>query len=297
MISKKDIKLKKRILERLYKELGPIKKEESEARRLWSLGYNKYNNAVVKLKQRTKDGLTVDPIDKKGKVNQTVKKLWDTVDGWPEKSIELTKKRDTARKMLAKKGAEIIAEEKELERVLSEHKLQTKQTDGIINNVFLLNGSVVLALEHMDKFLSSDVFPLLPDKSTQKTIESYDGKKRIVIMTNHITWMDTAKAEEAKREIEKFFARINPKEEDGEDETIQMLSELLKELLVVKIKVKAGPNLSRFLSLELNKDKFPELVEAQKLLASATDYQRSGKYVRLYEREHKDDKWEPVRQS
>jgi len=71
----------------------------------------------------------------------------------------------------------------------------------------------------------------------------------------------------------------------------------LKELLVVKIKVKAGPNLSKFLALELREEKFPELKKAQRLLASATNYVRSGQYVRLFTRASKDDVWQPVRQS
>lgn len=117
-------------------------------------------------------------------------------------------------------------------------------------------------------------------------------------MTNSITVMDVAMVEEAKQEIDAFFARINPtKEARPEDETIAMLTDLLKELLVVKIRVKAGPNLSKFLAMELNPEKFPELRKAQKLLASATNYSRSGLYVRLYTRENNKDTWQPVRQS
>ncbi len=61
--------------------------------------------------------------------------------------------------------------------------------------------------------------------------------------------------------------------------------------------MKAGPNLSKFLYLDIDKEKFPELVEAQKLLASATNYVRSGKYIRIYTRTNKDEKWQPVRQA
>ena len=150
----------------------------------------------------------------------------------------------------------------------------------------------------MDKYLASDVFPHLHEKATQKLIENSTSTKKIVIMTNSINSMDVAKVEEAKREIDVFFARINPTQEvKSEDDTIAMLSELLKELLVLKIKVPAGPNLSRFLGMELSEEKFPELRKAQRLLASATNYVRSGKYVRLSIRETKDDVWKPVRQS
>lgn len=294
---KKLIENQKRVREQLKKVLGPISKEEAEARRLWTLGYNKYQNAVKKLNERRKKELTTDPV-KNGKTNQTVKALWDTLNGWDEKSKLLTEKRDSARNKMELTKEQIIKTEQSLEKLLGEYRIQKQETDGMINNVFLLNDGVVAALENMDKFLASEVFTKLSDSATRKTIENSDSTKKVVIMTNSINWMDVSKAEEAKELINNFFERINPKEDEEEnDTTIQMLSELLKELLVVKIKVKAGPNLSKFLSLDIDKEQFPELVEAQKLLASATNYVRSGKYIRIYTREDKNEKWQPVRQS
>ncbi len=294
---KQNLENNERILLRFKKEFEPLKKEESEARRLWTLGYKKYMSAVEGLNERRKKKLTTDTV-KDDIINKAVQNLWDTLEGWNAKSEALTKRRDAARNAMRTKEYEILEQEKLLEKLLHEYKLQLEQGDSMIDKVFLLNESVVASLEHMDKYLSAQVFSQLHEKGTQKTIENSQLTKRVVIMTNSITFMDISKVEEAKEHIDAFFARINPdKNIQSEDDTVAMLSELLKELLVVKIKVKAGPNLSKFLALELSEEKFSELKKAQKLLASATNYVRSGKYVRLFTRTTKEDVWEPVRQS
>ncbi|HMS90934.1 MAG TPA: hypothetical protein PKC87_01840 [Candidatus Absconditabacterales bacterium] len=296
-MDKQEIVHQERVLLRIKKELEPLKKEETEARRLWTLGYKKNLSAVRELNERRKKNLTTD-ILKGGIVNKTVQTLWEILDGWDEKSEELTRRRDAARSAMESKKEEIIKEEQLLSELLYEYQLQLEQGDAMIAKVFLLNDGVVSALENMDKYLSTEVFPQLHAKGTQKTIENSLMTKRVVIMTNSITFMDISKVEEAKGYIDAFFARINPDRTiQPEDDTVAMLSELLKELLVVKIKVKAGPNLSKFLALELSEEKFPELKKAQRLLASATNYVRSGQYVRLFTRVSKDDVWQPVRQS
>lgn len=293
----KAIEHQQRIIIRLKKELEPLKKQEAEARRLWTLGYHKMLAAKKKLDERRKKGLTTDPV-KKGVVNKAVQKLWDIMDGWDERSAELTKQRDAAREAMDKKKQEILAEEQLLKTMIHEYEIQKQQIDGMVERVFILNDGVVAALENMDKYLAANIFPQLHEKGTQKAIENSTSTKKVVIMTNTITVMDVSMVEEAMREIDTFFARINPtKEIRPEDETIGMLSDLLKELLVVKIRVKAGPNLSRFLAMDINAEKFPELRRAQRLLAGATNYSRSGMYVRLFTRPTKDDKWQPVRQS
>jgi len=296
---KEEITKNERILKRIQNELAPLKKEESEARRLWTLGNNKFHAADQKLQKRQDNNLTTDYKDKDGVViNKTVESLWLIKTGWKKRSDELTQRRDAAREAMRKKEEEIRTQEELLSEMLHAHKIQLEQTDGMVDKAFMLNDGVVAALQNMDKYLTSDVFPHLHEKATQKMIENSTSTKRVVIMTNSINIMDVAKVEEAKREIDAFFTRINPtKDVQSEDDTIAMLSELLKELLVVKIKVKAGPNLSKFLGMELNGEKFPELKKAQRLLASATNYVRSGKYVRLYTRENKDDVWQAARQS
>lgn len=286
-----------RVLLRIKKELEPLKKEETEARRLWTLGYKKSLSATKELNERRKKNLTVDVL-KGGITNKTVANLWETIDGWEEKSEELTRRRDAARVAMEAKKQGIIQQEQILEKVLHEYQIQTQQTDGMIDNMFMLNEGVVAALENMDKYLASDVFPHLHEKATQKMFENSISTKKVVIMTNSINIMDVSKVGEAKRYIDDFFKRLNPQTTvQSEDDTVAMLSELLKELLDVKIRVKAGPNLSKFLALELSEEKFPELRKAQRLLASATNYVRSGKYVRLYIRTSKNDTWQPVRQS
>lgn len=293
----KSIEHQKRVIERIKKEFEPLKKTESEACRLWALGYHKMLAAKKKLDDRRKKGLTTDPV-KKGVVNKAVQRLWDIMDGWDERSIELTKQRDDAREAMEKKKQEILVEEQLLKTMVHEYEIQMQQTDGMVERVFILNDGVVAALENMDKYLTANIFPQLHEKGTQKAIENSTSTRKVVIMTNSITVMDVSMVEEAKHEIDIFFARINPtKEVRPQDETIAMLSDLLKELLVVKIRVKAGPNFSRFLAMEINAEKFPELKRAQRLLASSTNYSRSGLYVRLFTRETKEEKWQPVRQS
>ncbi|MEI7920233.1 MAG: hypothetical protein WCH65_09160 [bacterium] len=299
-MNSKPIDLQERVLLRIRKELESLKKEETEARRLWTLGYKKYMSATKQLTSRKKKGLTTDVV-KDGITNKTVQTFWETVEGWEEKSQDLTKKRDDARFDMEKKKEQILQEEESLQNLLHQEQIQLQQMDSIVDMVYLLNGGVVAALENMDRVLSSEIFPLLHEKGTQKTIENSQSTRRLVIMTNSINIMDISKVEEAKEYIDAFFVRIRPNVPEpsdvSQDDMVIMLSALLKELLVIKVKIKAGPSLSRFLSLEFNQEKFPELYKAQKLLAGATNYSRSGLYVRLFERKTKDDTWQPVRQS
>ena len=291
-----NIEKQERVLARIKQEIEPLVREEAEARRLWTLGYHKMLTAKKQLDARRKKGLTTDPI-KKGVINKTVQQLWDIMDGWDERSIELTQRRDAARLAMEQKKQHISDEEKLLEKMLYEHQIQMQHLDGMVEKTFILNEGVVAALENMDKYLGHDVFPYLSEKGTQKTIENSSSTKKIVIMSNTITIMDVSMVEEASQLIDAFVSRVNPKQEvQPQDEVISLLLELVKELLSIKIKVKAGPGLSRFLAMDIA-DKFPELKKAQKLLSSATNYSRSGLYVRLYTRTNANEKWLPVRQS
>ena len=293
----RNIETNQRILKRIQDELVPLRKQEIEARRLWTLGYKKYMSATNALNARQKKGLTTG-IFKGDETNFTVKKLWDIIDGWSQKSEELTKRRDNARRAMEEKKHEILEQEILLGKLLHEHQIQMQQVDGIVEKTFILNEGVVAALETMDKFLAGDVFTQIHEKGTQKTIENSTLTKKIVIMSNSINIMDVAKVQEASALIDAFVNRVNPKkEEKPQDELVSLLLNLVTELLDVRIRVKAGPGLSRFLAMNLNEQKFPELKSAQQLLASATNYSRSGLYVRLFTRATKDDKWQPVRQS
>lgn len=292
-----NIEKQERVLARIRQEIEPLVREEAEARRLWTLGYKKFLNANNKLQARVRKHLTVDPKDKQGQINQTVQALWDTIEGWSTRSEELTQRRDAGRLAMEQKKQEIINEEKLLEKMLHEHQIQMQHLDGMIEKTFILNEGVVAALENMDKFLGHDVFPYLSEKGTQKTIENSSSTKKIVIMSNTITIMDVSMVEEASQLIDDFVSRVNPKQEvQPQDEVVSLLLELVKELLSIKIKVKAGPGLSKFLAMDIA-DKFPELQKAQKLLSSATNYSRSGLYVRLYTRTNTNEKWLPERQS
>ena len=298
MSKSNDVKQNERILARLKNELKPLKAQEAEARRRWSLGYNAFLRAENELQKRVQKGLTVDPVNN-GVVNKTVQKLWDTKTGWLEKSETLTKQRDLARVAIAKKEQEILEAETKLNEVLANERIKLEKTDSTIEKVFLLNDHVVEALQSMDKFLEQEVYHDLPSTATQKMLISSDGLRKVVIMSNSSNVMDSSKVEEARAKINDFFQRINPKDQDivEQDETVSMLTEILQDLLVIKVNIKPGPNLSRFLGLELDSEKFGELVEAQHLLGSAISHHRSNMYVRLYTRASKEARWEPIRQS
>ena len=298
MSKSNDVKQNERILARLKNELKPLKAQEAEARRRWSLGYNAFLRAENELQKRVQKGLTVDPVNN-GVVNKTVQKLWDTKTGWLEKSEALTKQRDLARAAIAKKEQEILEAEAKLNEVLANERIKLEKTDSTIEKVFLLNDHVVEALQSMDKFLEQEVYPDLASTATQKMLISSDGLRKVVIMSNTSNIMDSSKVETARGKINEFFQRINPKGQDTveQDETVSMLTEILQDLLVIKVNIKPGPNLSRFLELELDSEKFGELVEAQRLLGSAISHHRSNMYIRLYTRASKEAHWEPVRQS
>lgn len=297
MSKSNDVKQNERILARLKNELKPLKAQEAEARRRWSLGYNAFLRAEKELQKRVEKGLNVNPVVN-GVLNKTVQRLWNTKNGWIAKSEELTKQRDEARAAIAEKEKKILKAEAELNEILTTEKIQLEQTDSAIEKVFLMNDRVVESLQAMDRFLEQDIYPNLSDKATQKMLVSSDGLKKVVIMSNTSNEMDAEKVEQAKLKIESFFKRINPQQESmPQDETTQMLTEILHDLLVVKFNVKPGPTLSRFLGLELDPEKFSELVEAQHLLGSAISYKRSNMYVRLFTRNTTNDGWKPVRQS
>lgn len=292
------VKNSERVVSRLKSELKPLKAQEAEARRRWSLGYNAFLRAEKELQKRVEKGLNVNPVVN-GVLNKTVQRLWDTKKGWTAKSEELTKQRDEARAAIAKKEKEILQAEADLNEILTAEKIQMEQTDSTIEKVFLLNDHVVEALQSMDKFLNREIYPNLASTATQKMLISSDGLRKVVIMSNSSNVMDSSKVEEARAKINEFFQRINPKGQDTveQDETVSMLTEILQDLLVIKVNIKPGPTLSRFLGLELDPEKFSELVEAQHFLGSAISYKRSNMYVRLFTRVNTSSRWEPVRQS
>jgi hypothetical protein len=296
-MKKNALKENQRILARLKKELEPLKKEEAEAKRLWVLGHKKFLRATKELNSRIDKGLTVNPVDKDGKINKHVSELWDVTEAWESKSQELEDRRARALKAIEDKQIEIVTQEQELQRIIQEEQAIQDKKNELLDTTFVFHSQVAEAEARLNDYLSREVYPLLDEKSSQLSIESSDGMRKLVISVNTINVMDVSKVAKAQERINAFFDRINPrqKEIETEDETILLIKELVQELLVVKVNVKAGPNLSRFLSLKLDKEKFQELVEAQEFLVSATNFQRSSKYIRLYRRNSRNEGWEAVR--
>ena len=112
--------------------------------------------------------------------------------------------------------------------------------------------------------------------------------------------MDIATVDEAKVHLREFFEKFSPNQNqpiEPDNDMVNTISEVFKDLIDFTAIVKPGPNLTKFLSLQLSEETFPELRRAQLLLIDAIKSVKSGKYIVLYERATKEDNWEPVRQS
>ena len=91
-----------------------------------------------------------------------------------------------------------------------------------------------------------------------------------------------------------FFDRFQ--KETRMDETVRPLYDLTRELLVEKTDFKVGPDLYRFLAMELDADIYPELSKAQLLLRQSIRSEKTTSYIRVYERESRTSNWVVVPQ-
>ncbi|MES2749049.1 MAG: hypothetical protein V4606_01510 [Patescibacteria group bacterium] len=184
--------------------------------------------------------------------------------------------------------------------VLKERELsKIDANDEMITQVFALNDAMVQASTAREQFLKRHVFPFLIDENgnmrSQITHTTSDELRKMVVMVNTLTIMKPDLAAEAQREVQSFFDRFE--KPSLADPYVEAMFTITRQLLVEKTTVKVGPNLSRFISMELDGEIFPELARAQLLYKQSIWSKKTNSYIRLYARQSKHDKFEVVPQS
>lgn len=280
----------KKILNHRQKELARVKKYEKDVRELWTREYARFLKA-------TKTYRSLKRLNTK-----RAKRLGEIIDGWDKRTVELTKKRDDMREAIAELEKEIIELRLAQTGLLNRFKAEQEAGDEIVNQVFSLTDTVLAALEKRNDYLLGHVFPRLTDREgkmrSQVTIANSENTRKVVVLSNYLQLVEPQMAAEAIALIEKFFNRIQPKVEVDGDTLI--LYEITKQLLVIKVTPKTfriGPELSHFLGIKIAKTKFPELWQAQDLLARSLRSEKTSKYIRLFERNTPDEKWQQVKQT
>ncbi len=234
------------------------------------------------------------------KVHGTAKEanLKAKLKGWRQRSVAMTKERDSAREQLKKIDDELVKLGLQLARVTEQEYSEVNATDEIVTGVLDLNKSVVSASAIRLEFLNRHVFPRLIGKDgklvSQISFFSSNGLHKVVAMVNTMTLVKGDLAQKAQDEIEGFFNKFDNSHMDGPTKTMY---ELTKQILVEKINFKIGPHLYRFLSLELDEDIFPELALAQRYLRQSIRSEKTNSYIRIYERKSRTGKYIPVPQS
>ncbi|MDD5032852.1 MAG: hypothetical protein PHC85_01925 [Candidatus Pacebacteria bacterium] len=263
------------------KKLAKLKKAEVTARKTWTREYRRFLKAAEGLANLKK---------RKTKKRGT---LVNIVKDWREKSFALTKARDEARQSMAEEERNFHMLETKRQIFIARHEERVKADDELVKQTFALSCAVARALDERNSYLNSRVFPKLVGKEgnlkSQITIDSSDGLRRVVAMVNAISRIDVDLAARAKEKIEEFFSRFQ--EQVKMDSVAQMFYELTRKILVEKTSFQIGPDLYRFLSLDIDQQSFPGLKEAQELLINGLRSEKSSSYVRLYEREGRNNPW------
>lgn len=229
------------------------------------------------------------------KADALKKKMKDLRD----KNRKLTEIRDGYLDQIEAVKTELTSFAMQLAMLREEEINETKKIDDIVTQVFGLNETVVQASTARAECLKRHVFPRLFDEKgnmrSQITFDSADGLQRVVAMVNTMTIIKGELASEAQTLIGQFFARFQKSIEI--DTAVEPLYELTRQLLLEKTNFKVGPDLYRFLSMELDIEHFPELVRAQLLLKQSIRFEKTGSYIRLWERTSPNNPWVPVPQS
>ncbi len=267
------------------KKLEKLRKEEAKARKKCADGYKKYGKAA-----KTLATLTRHKTEKE-------RKLCDIIFGWDEKAVELTEKSEKICAAIQVEEKEIIRLRIQYAELLKETEAEIKADDEIVAQVFELNFSAAIALERRNTYLNKHCFPRLVSNKgnlrSQIPIDHSDGTRRAVMMTNSITIVAADLAARAKECIEKFFADFRDRIVNM-DPLTERLYILTQKLLIEKTKFKVGPDLYVFLSLDLDREIFPELTEAQRLLKLSVRSEKTNSYIRLYEREDRNHPWKRI---
>jgi len=280
------IKELKRLIARTQKQRQKLVEQEARARDKWRKMFNKQNSDVDQL-------ATI-------KVHGTLKekRLQQKVIGFGIKSAQITVAgRDTIRDKITALEENLIQLGLELARVSEQQNNEVSVNDEIVTQVFALNATVVRAAADLGECLKRHVFPrLITDGKlcSQVTFDSADDLRRVIAMVNTMTIVRGDLANSAQSEIEKFFAKFQA---TAMDHNTKALFELTKQILVEKTNFKVGPDLYRFLGMELDPEIFPELSLAQMYLRQSIRSEKTNSYIRIFERKSRTDKWQAVPQS
>ncbi len=214
-------------------------------------------------------------------------------------NVRLTEVRDGYLERIEKVNEELLELGTKLTMLREQEINEIKNIDDIVIQVFGLNEAVVQAAAAREDCLKRHVFPRLIDSQgnllSQITFPSSDGLRRVVAMVNTMTIIRGDLAAEAQREIQQFMERVQKPAKI--DPTMEALFELTRQLLIEKTDFKVGPDLYRFLAMDLDADTFPELARAQMLLRQSIRSEKTNSYIRIYERSSRTENWEVVPQS
>lgn len=276
-----------REIDKKKRQLAKLVGQEHRSRQIWTKAYQAFMRAAEQIAEL--------------KVHGTKKevRLKEKIKAWPTETIRLTEERDTFRKQIEGVKDELVKLGTKLTTLTEQSSSESKMVDDIVTQVFSLNDTVVQASAAREECLSRNVFPrLINDEGnlrSQVSFTSADGLRRVVAMVNTMTIVRGDLAAQAKAEIEKFFGRFQ--ETADMDPAVKPLYDLTRQLLVEKIDFKVGPDLYRFLAIELDQEIFPELALAQKLLRQSIRSEKTNSYIRIYKRKGSADNWESVPQS
>ncbi len=279
------------VLEREIKngkrQLGKLIQLEKRSRKVWTKAYNFFLKAANQLV-----GLKIHGTKREAGLK---KKIRD----WPAETIKLTKERDGLRIQIEQAERALVILGVKQTKLVEQQINEVKTIDEIVTQIFGLNAAVVRASGDREDCLKRHVFPRLVDGKgnlrSQISFTSSDGLRRVVAMVNTMTIVRGDLAAQAKLKIQCFFDRFQRVAKM--DDTVKPLFDLTRQLLVEKTDFKVGPDLYRFLSMELDADIFPELSEAQTLLRQSIRSEKTSSYIRIYERKSRTDPWEVVKQS
>lgn len=277
--------LKSRIAKN-QRDLEKINSREEKARKKWTAEYGK----------SLTDSENLARIKIHGTARETG--LQKRILDWPRRSTELTKSRDSSRAERKRIQETLIQLGLELARLTEQVNSESTVTDEIVTQVFSLNDTVVRAGTDREECLKRHVFPRLITADgklcSQVSFTSSNGLRRVVAMVNTMTIVQGDLANQAQQEIEKFFSKFQA---TAMDKNTKALYELTKQILIEKTNFKVGPDLYRFLGMELDENIFPELSLAQRYLRQSIRSEKTNSYIRIYERQSSSDKWQVVPQS
>jgi hypothetical protein len=280
-------------IDRIRKTIAQKKREqqkaidaESRSRKKWTIEYGKFMTAVEQLAQLKIHGTAKERI------------LKQRLLLWPKRSTELTQIRNTHRDKLKKIENELTTLGLELARFTEQVNSEVNVINEIVTQVFALNDVVVRAADDRGECLKRHVFPRLIGENgkllSQVSFTSTDGLRRVVAMVNTMIIVQGDLAHKAQLEIQKFFDKFQA---TAMNQATRALYELTKQILIEKTNFKVGPDLYRFLGMELDEDIFPELSTAQYYLRQSIRSEKSNSYIRIYRRMSRSSKWEVVPQS